>query len=195
MQRRLPHPGRGLLYSDDRVKTLLDRLGASLHGADLSTLKMEGFLQRTVTTPSWTLPTFSPGRTRYRLRYWINRLPTFEDLKWRGDRRDATCPRCHLASETQSHGIIYCHSNLAHLQKFRIRMLRTLRSHLSVFPPQISAREVRTLLLHKKIPCQIVEGWSPTTYDNHDRSKVLLQGERLLKIESIMLTYEGYVVH
>jgi hypothetical protein len=134
---------------------------------------MEGFLQRTVTTPS-TLPTFSPGRTRYRLRYWINRLPTFEELKRRGDRRDATCPRCHLTPETQSHGIINCHSKKTHLQKFRIRMLRTLRAHLNVFPPQISTREVRTLLLHKKIPCQIVEGWSLTTYDNHDRSKVLL---------------------
>ena len=54
-------------YSDDKVKTLLDRLGASLHGDHLSTFKMEGFLQRSVTTPNWTLPTFSPGRTRYRL--------------------------------------------------------------------------------------------------------------------------------
>jgi hypothetical protein len=64
-------------------------------------------------------------------------------------------------------------------------MPRTLRSHLNVFPPPIKAREVRTLLLHRKIPCQIVQGWSLATYDNHDRSKVLLQGERLLKIENI----------
>jgi hypothetical protein len=30
-----------------------------------------------------------------------------------------------------------------------------------------------------------VSGWSLTTYDNHDRSKVLLQGERLIKIEQL----------
>ena len=30
-----------------------------------------------------------------------------------------------------------------------------------------------------------MNGWSLTTYDNHDRSKVLLQGEQLLNIENI----------
>jgi hypothetical protein len=30
-----------------------------------------------------------------------------------------------------------------------------------------------------------VNGWSITTYDNHDRDKVLLQGEKNLKIEDI----------
>jgi hypothetical protein len=44
-------------YSDDKVKTLLDRLGASLRATRLATYKMEGFLQRSVTTPNWTLST------------------------------------------------------------------------------------------------------------------------------------------
>ena len=83
------------------------------------------------------------------------------------------------------HRIVDCSSNVAHLHKFRIKMLRMMRTHLNVFPPQISAREVRSQLLLRRIPCQIVKGWSLTTYDNHDRGKVLLQGEHLLNIENI----------
>jgi hypothetical protein len=55
-------------YSDDRVKTLLDRLGSSLHVAHLSIYTMEGFLQHSVTIPkNWKLPPFTPKRTRYNL--------------------------------------------------------------------------------------------------------------------------------
>jgi hypothetical protein len=50
-------------YSDNKAKSLLD--------------KMEGFLQRSVTIPNWKLTSFTPGMERYRLRYWINRSPTF----------------------------------------------------------------------------------------------------------------------
>ena len=146
---------------------------------------MEGFLQRSVTIPNWTLPSFTPGKARFRLRYWLNRLPTLEEIKRRGERQDDTCPRCHLAKETQTHCIVDCTSNVALLHKFRIKILRTMRTRLNIFPPQISAREVRSQLLLRRIPCQIVKGWSLTTYDNHDRGKVLLQREHLLNIENI----------
>ena len=133
---------------------------------------MEGFLQRSVTTPNWKLPSFTPGMERYRLRYWINRLPTFAELKRRGERRGDTCPRCFLTSESQLHSLVDCSANKAPLQRFRIKILRTMRSHLTIFPTQIRARDVCSLLLHRNIPCRIVNGWSLTTYDNHDRSKV-----------------------
>jgi hypothetical protein len=69
-----------------------------------------------------------------------------------------------------------------------------MRSHFTISPTQISAREVRSLLLHRNIPYRIVNGWSLTTYDNHDRSKkALLQGDRLLKIEQ--LTHISARVH
>jgi hypothetical protein len=39
------------------------------------------------------------------------------------------------------------------------------------------------MLLHHNIPCTVVDGWSVVTYNNHDRSNVLLKGEKLLKID------------
>ena len=93
---------------------------------------------------------------------------TFEEPKRRSERQDFTFLRCHLALENEPHCIVHCFSNVAHLQNFRIEMLRIMRTHLNIFHPQISAREV----LH---------GWSLTTYDNHDRRKVLLQGENSSK--------------
>jgi hypothetical protein len=39
------------------------------------------------------------------------------------------------------------------------------------------------MLLRRNIPCTFVDGWSVVTYDNHDRSKVLLKGEDLFKID------------
>jgi hypothetical protein len=59
-----------------------------------------------------------------------------------------------------------------------------MRSHLTILLTQIRARDVRPLL-HRKILCRIVNGWPLSTYDNHDRSKVLIQGDRLLKIEPL----------
>ena len=145
-------------YSDDKVKSLLDRLGTRSHANRLAEYKMEGFLQCSVTIPNWKLPSFTPGMERYRLRYWINRLPTFAELKRRGERRDDTCPRCFLTSESQSHSLVDCSASKASLQRFRIKILRTMRSHLTIFPTQLSAREVRSLLLHRNIPCRIVNG-------------------------------------
>ena len=66
-------------YSDDKVKSLLDRLGTASHATRLSQYKMEGYHQRAVSIPDWKLPSFPPGMERYRLRYWINRLPTFTE--------------------------------------------------------------------------------------------------------------------
>ena len=60
-----------------------------------------------------------------------------------------------------------------------------MRSYLNIFPTRISATEARSLLIRRHIPCRVVNGWSLTTYDNHDRSKVLLQGEHLIKIEQL----------
>jgi hypothetical protein len=85
-------------YSDDKIKSLLDRMGSLSHANRLTQYKMKGFLQRSVTTPNWKLPSFTPGMERYRLRYW-NRLPTFSELKRKGERRDDTCSRCFLTSE------------------------------------------------------------------------------------------------
>ena len=146
---------------------------------------MEGFLQRSVTILKWKLLSFTPGMDRYRLRYWINRLSTFAELNQRRERRDDKCPRCFMTSESQSHCLVDCSANAASLQRFRINILRTMRSHLTIFPTQIRAQKVCTHLLYHNIPCQTVNGWSRTTYDNHDRSKILLQGERLLEIEQL----------
>jgi hypothetical protein len=52
-------------YSDEKVKALLDRLGALSHANRLAQYKMEGFLQRSVTIPNWKLPPFTPGDTVY----------------------------------------------------------------------------------------------------------------------------------
>jgi len=140
---------------------------------------MEGFLQRSVTILKWKLLSFTPDIDRYRLRYWINSLSTCAELNQRRERRDDKCPRCFMTSESQSHCLVDCSANAASLQRFRINILRTMRSHLTIFPTQISAQKVCTHLLYHNIPCQTVNGWSRTTYDNHDRSKILLQGERL----------------
>ena len=172
-------------YSDDKVKSLLDRLGTTSHAKRLSQYKMEGYHQRSVSIPDWKLPSFPPGRERYRLRYWINRLPTFTELKRRGERRDDTCSRCFLSTENQLHSVVTCPANTIPLQRFRIKLLRTMRTHLTILPPQTRARDVQPLLRHRQITCRIVKGWSISTYDNHDRSKVLLQGDRLLKIEQL----------
>jgi hypothetical protein len=59
-----------------------------------------------------------------------------------------------------------------------------MRSYLNIVPTRISATEVRLLLIQRHIPCRVVNGWSLTTYDNHDRSKVLLKGEKLLKLNN-----------
>jgi hypothetical protein len=45
--------------------------------------------------------------------------------------------------------------------------------------------KVMRTLIRRHIPCRVVNGWSLTTYDNHDRSKVLLQGEQLINIEQL----------
>ena len=90
-----------------------------------------------------------------------------------------------MTSESQSHCLVDCSANAASLQRFRINILRTMRSHLTIFPTQIRAQKVCTHLLYHNIPCQTVNGWSRTTHDNHDRGKILLQGERLLEIEQI----------
>ena len=81
--------------------------------------------------------------------------------------------------------MVGCSANTPSLHKFRIKILRTMRSYLNILPTRIGAREVRSLLIRRHIPCRVVNGWSLTTYDNHDRSKVLLQGERLIKIEQL----------
>ena len=146
---------------------------------------MEGFLQRSVTILKWKLLSFTPDMDRYRLRYWINSLSTFAELNQRRERRDDKCPRCFMTSESQSYCLVDCSANAASLQRFRINILRTMRSHLTIFPTQIRAQKVCTHLLYHNIPCQTVNGWSRTTYDNHDRSKILLQGERLLEIEQL----------
>ena len=146
---------------------------------------MEGFLQRSVSMPNWSQPSFTPGIERYRLRYWINRLPTFVELKRRGDRRDDSCLRCFESSENQTHCVVGCSANTPSLHKFRIKILRKMRSYLNILPTRISATEARSLLIRRHIPCPVVNGWSLTTYDNHDRSKVLLQGERLIQIEQL----------
>ena len=64
-------------YSDDKVKSLLDRLGTHSYATHMAEYKMEGFLQRSVSIPNWKLPPFTPGMEKYRIRYWIKRLPTF----------------------------------------------------------------------------------------------------------------------
>jgi hypothetical protein len=79
--------------------------------------------------------------------------------------------------------MVGCSSNTPSLYKFRIKILRIMRSYLNILPTRISASEVRSILIRRHILCRVVSGWSLTTYDNHDRSKVLLQGERLIKIE------------
>ena len=45
-------------YSDDNVKSLLDRLGSHSHATRLATYKMEAFLQSSVSIPNWSVPTF-----------------------------------------------------------------------------------------------------------------------------------------
>ena len=127
---------------------------------------MEGFLQRSVSMPNWSLPSLTRGIERCRLRYWINRLPTFVELKRRGDRRDDSCLRCFESSESQMHCVVSCSANTASLHKFRIKILRTMRSYLNILPTRITATEVRLLLIRRHIPCRVVNGWSLTTYDN-----------------------------
>jgi hypothetical protein len=166
-------------YSDDNVKALLDRLGTLQHTKHLSKYKMECFLQRTVTQPQWQLPSLGPSVERYRLRYWINRLPTFTELRIRGDRPQDTCCRCHMAPECQRHCIVECHHNLPLHTTFRIKLLRTMKAHLNIFPEHTTVREVRPILIQRNIPCSIVDGWSVVTYDTHDHSKVLLKGDKL----------------
>ena len=185
----LPHCGDDFpilvdnTYSDDDVKALLDRLGSLQHSIRLSKYKMEGCLQRTVTQPLWKLPPLGPGVERYRLRYWLHRLPTFTELRRRGERLQNTCCRCHMAPECQTHCIVECHHNLPLHTQFRIKLLRTMRAHLNIFPANSTVRDVRPILVQRTIPHSIVEGWSVVTYDAHDRGKVLLKGEQLLKIE------------
>ena len=94
-------------YSDDKVKTLLDRLGASSHATRLAAYKMEGFLQRSVTIINWTLSSFTPGKARFRLRYWLNRLPTFREIKRRGERQEDTCPRSGQGNPNTLHLGLY----------------------------------------------------------------------------------------
>jgi hypothetical protein len=79
-------------YSDDKVKTLQDRLGAHSQTTRLAEYKMEGFLQRSITIPNWKMSSFSPGMARYRLRYWFNHLPTFAELKRRRERQVTHVP-------------------------------------------------------------------------------------------------------
>ena len=152
---------------------------------------MEGFLQRTVTQPLWKLPPLDPGVERYRLRYWIHRLPTFTELRRRRERLQNTCCRCHMAPECQTHCIVECHHNLPLHTQFRIKLLRTMRAHLNIFPANITVRDVRPVLVQRTIPYSIVDGWSVVTYDAHDRGKMLLKGEQLLQIEHITHIPEG----
>ena len=139
-------------YSDDNVKSLLDRLGSQQHTIHLSHYKMEGYLQRTVTPPQWKLPSLGEHVERYRLRYWLNRLPTFVELRRRGDRPLDTCRRCNIAPECQTHCIVDCHHNQALRTSFRIKLLRTMRAYLNVFPPPIQVHDVRFILRQRQHP-------------------------------------------
>ena len=58
-----------------------------------------------------------------------------------------------------------------------------MRAHLNIFPGHTTVREVRPILIQRNMPHSIVDGWSVVTYETHDRSKVLLKGENLLKID------------
>ena len=88
-----------------------------------------------------------------------------------------------LGTRMPSHCIVECHHNLPLHTTFRIKLLRTMRAHLNIFPGHTTVREARPIIIQRNISHSFVDGWSVVTYYTHDCSKVLLKGENLLKID------------